>query len=226
MVKELTVIRVVALLATLVIAGGLGGCRPAAESPAESGPPAPPPPPVAAEPEPAMASTNATEGLPDQMLTWADIEKLGPQPELAIGAKVYRDIQWLGLDGHGVKFRHAEGEATVPLARLQAALQDRPAPPPEPAPPVVEPPPAPPAPIVVPERLIEQLDSQRPLFVAGETVEVFRRGIGARGTFQGTANQSLVLDQEGERVEIPFAELDAASRVRVDTEYRQKSLEG
>ncbi|MFH0908964.1 MAG: hypothetical protein V1929_09395 [bacterium] len=72
-----------------------------------------------------------------------------------------------------------------------------------------------------------QLDAKYPLFAPGETVALrMTNAMIRRGMFKGNTPGALVMvEAAADEVTVPFAELDLATRLRCDAEYRARYLD-
>jgi len=75
-------------------------------------------------------------------------------------------------------------------------------------------------------QLTEQLDQNQPLYRPGEEVELRKaNGLVLRGKIKAASATGIsIVSEEGE-VQVPFVEMDHASRVRCDTVFREKLIE-
>jgi len=80
------------------------------------------------------------------------------------------------------------------------------------------------------QNLIQQLDTQTPLYTIGDTVELRRKnGVFHKGTLQGFSGTgkergAIVATSVGE-VTVPLISLDNPSRRRVDADYRERFIQ-
>ncbi len=74
-------------------------------------------------------------------------------------------------------------------------------------------------------KLTQQLDKKHPRFERGETVALRKmNGMIQRGTFIGVKKGIVVVMQEDVSFEIPLTELDRTTRVRCDSNYRNRMI--
>ena len=73
------------------------------------------------------------------------------------------------------------------------------------------------------ERMRSTMDAKQPLFRPGEDIKM-RRGSGIiqSGKLMRTTHSEAVILQEGQEVTVPLAELDRATRIRADRDYRER----